>query len=197
ARRLAGGRLADEVTAALVELAFPGAAFGVELEPAPIDEAGGDAVSFMLAPNPGEPSRPLARIASGGEVSRLALALKGVLARADETPTLVFDEVDAGIGGRAADRVGSSLWRLARRHQVICVTHLPQIATYADAHLRIHKRERGGRTVTEVEALAGDERRRELALMLGGSESDTGALAAAAELLERAGRLRTTAEIVG
>ena len=94
---------------------------------------------------------PLARIASGGELSRVALAIKQVLAEVDATPTLVFDEVDTGIGGRSADPVGRSLWALARRHQVLCVTHLPQIAAHADAHYRIRKRERDGRTVTEVE----------------------------------------------
>ncbi len=86
-------------------------------------------------------------------MSRVALAIKGVLARADDTPTLVFDEVDAGIGGRSADPVGRSLWQLARSHQVICVTHLPQIAAYADTHMRISKGVRGERTVTEIEQL--------------------------------------------
>jgi DNA repair protein RecN (Recombination protein N) len=126
-------------------------------------------------------------------MSRVALALKGVLARADATPTLVFDEVDAGIGGRSADPVGRSLWLLARDHQVICVTHLPQIAAYADVHLRIEKRARDGRTVTDIEPLEGEERLRELASMLGGGAGDAaaeGALAAAAELLERATAVR-------
>jgi DNA repair protein RecN (Recombination protein N) len=190
-RRNTADRLASAVTQALGELGFPAASFRVEVAPAELAEAGADEVAFLLAPNPGEPARPLARIASGGELSRVALALKGVLARADETPTLVFDEVDAGIGGRSADPIGRSLWRLARDHQVICVTHLPQIAAYADAHLRIEKREREGRTVTEIELLDGDERLRELASMLGGGgEGGRGALAAARELLARAGAVR-------
>ena len=197
ARAATADRLASEVTAALVELGFPVAAFAVGVQPADIDESGADAVTFLLAPNPGEPARPLARIASGGELSRVALALKGVLARADATPTLIFDEVDAGIGGRSADPVGRSLWRLARSHQVICVTHLPQIAAYADAHLRISKREAGGRTVTEVEELKGDVRLGELASMLGGGDGAGGALAAATELAERAERLRATSVVVG
>jgi DNA repair protein RecN (Recombination protein N) len=108
-----------------------------------------------------------------------------VLATADETPTLVFDEVDTGIGGRSADPVGRSLWALARRHQVLCVTHLPQIAAYADAHFQIAKRERGGRTVTEVRALDHEGRIVELAQMLAGS-GGTAALASARELLDRA-----------
>ena len=111
---------------------------------------------------------PLARIASGGELSRVALAVKQVLAEVDETPTLVFDEIDTGIGGRSADPVGRSLWVLARDHQVLCVTHLPQIAAYADAHYRIAKRERDGRTVTEVTRLSRTERETELAQMIGG-----------------------------
>jgi DNA repair protein RecN (Recombination protein N) len=130
-------------------------------------------------------------------MSRVALAIKGVLARADDTPTLVFDEVDAGIGGRSADPVGRSLWQLARSHQVICVTHLPQIAAYADEHLRISKAVRGERTVTEIEHLDADARLAELALMLGGSAVDDGARAAAAELLGRAQRARQDASAVG
>ena len=136
----------------LVELGFPSAAFVIRLDDAALDESGSDQVSYLLAPNPGEPPRPLAKIASGGELSRVALALKTVLAAADQTPTLIFDEVDAGIGGRSADPVGRMLWRLARDHQVVCVTHLPQIAAYADGHLRIEKGERDGRTATELDA---------------------------------------------
>ena len=124
---------------------------------------------FRFAPNPGEPARSLAKIASGGELSRVALAIKQVLAAADATPTLVFDEVDAGIGGRTADPVGRSLWALARSHQVLVVTHLPQIAAHADAHYRIAKRERDGRTVTEIERLDREGRIVELAAMLGGT----------------------------
>jgi len=140
----------------------------------------------MLAPNPGEPQRPLARIASGGEMSRVALAIKTVLAGADRTPTLIFDEVDAGIGGRSAEPVGRMLWRLARDHQVVCVTHLPQIAAHADSQLRIEKHERDGRTVTEIEQLVGDERRLELAHMLGGASGASAALSAADALLDAA-----------
>ncbi|MEO8461767.1 MAG: AAA family ATPase, partial [Chloroflexota bacterium] len=155
-RREAAGRLAAEVDAILGRLGFPAGAFGVAVgrrpaghdEPAieldgddvAFDASGADDVVFRLAPNPGEPARALARIASGGELSRVALAIKQVLAEADATPTLVFDEVDTGIGGRSADPVGRSLWALARSHQVLVVTHLPQIAAHADAHLRIAKR---------------------------------------------------------
>jgi DNA repair protein RecN (Recombination protein N) len=197
ARRDTAGRLAAAVTDALVELGFPQAAFAIDISPASLDASGADAVAYLLAPNPGEPARPLARIASGGEMSRVALAIKGVLARADETPTLVFDEVDAGIGGRSADPVGRSLWQLARSHQVICVTHLPQIAAYADTHLRISKGVRGERTVTEIERLEDEARLAELAVMLGGRSADDGARSAAAELLARAERVRDESAAVG
>jgi DNA repair protein RecN (Recombination protein N) len=200
ARAAAARELATDVGGVLTALGFADGVFDVSLgrtpagddEPAveldgdalAFDATGVDDVVFMLAPNPGEPSRPLARIASGGEMSRVALAIKQVLAEVDDTPTLVFDEVDTGIGGRSADPIGRSLWALARRHQVLCVTHLPQIAAHADAHFRIEKRERNGRTVTEVQPLDGDGRVAELAAMLGGGEG-TGE-AAGRDLLDRA-----------
>ena len=197
----AAGQLARLVTVTLDGLGFSQARFEVGLahraagpdEPAveldgcalAFDASGVDQVVFGFAPNVGEPSRPLARIASGGELSRVALAIKEVLAAADATPTLVFDEVDAGIGGRSADPVGRSLWLLARRHQILCVTHLPQIAAHADIHFLIAKRERDGRTVTEVRPLSGDERVVELAQMLGGSSAGDASLAGARALLDR------------
>jgi len=207
ARRTAATALVEAVAAILVELGFPANVFEVGLgrRPAGADEAaveldgdaiafdasGADQVVYRLAPNPGEPARPLARIASGGELSRVALAIKQVLAEADETPVLVFDEVDTGIGGRSADPVGRSLWALARRHQVLCVTHLPQIAAHADAHYRIAKRERDGRTVTEIERLDREGRIVELAQMLGGDAGGAISLAGARELLDRAEAWRT------
>jgi DNA repair protein RecN (Recombination protein N) len=157
------------------------------------DSHGIDAVAFLFAPNPGEPARPLARIASGGELSRVALAIKQVLAAADRTPTLVFDEIDSGIGGRSAEPVGRSLWELARTHQVLCVTHLGQIAAYADAQFRIEKHSRDNRTVTEVRRLSREERIEELTAMLAGAEGGSGARASAEELLERAEAWRQAA----
>ncbi len=202
ARRTAGLALAAAVGQVLEELGFPAGVFEVALgrRTAAPDEAAieldGDAIAFdatgidqvvyRLAPNPGEPPRPLARIASGGELSRVALAIKSVLAEADETPVLVFDEVDTGIGGRSADPVGRNLWALARRHQVLCVTHLPQIAAHADVHFRIAKRERDGRTVTEIEQLDREGRIVELAQMLGGEAGGSATRARARELLDRA-----------
>jgi len=212
ARRGVAGTLANTVGAVLADLGFPPGVFEVALgrRPADADEpaveidgdavafdgAGVDQVVFRIAPNAGEPARSLARIASGGELSRVALAIKQVIAEADETPTLVFDEIDSGIGGRSADPVGRSLWTLARRHQVLCVTHLPQIAAHADAHFQISKRERGGRTVTEVTRLDRDGRIVELAQMLGGA-AQSAASASARELLDRAEawRLRAAASV--
>lgn len=215
-RRRAAATLSGETDAVLQRLGFPSGAFtvGVGRRPAAPDEAaieldgdaiafdatGADEIVFLLAPNPGEPARALAKIASGGELSRVALAIKQVVAAADDTPTLVFDEVDSGIGGRSADPIARSLWTLARRHQVLVVTHLPQIAAYADAHLLIAKRERGGRTVTEVERLEGEARVAELGTMLGGSGRSgpgSAALAQARELLRAAWEWHAAGRIDG
>ncbi len=209
-RVAAARRLARAVEAALAGLGFRQTAFKVAVTRRPagpgapaveldgqgvaFDASGLDAVAFLIAPNPGEPARPLARIASGGELSRVALAIKQILAEADRTPTLVFDEIDSGIGGRSAEPVGRSLWELARTHQVLCVTHLGQIAAYADAQFRIEKRQRDGRTVTEVVRVEGSERIAELAQMLAGAEGGAGARASAEELLERAEAWRRTGE---
>ena len=168
ARTSAAADLASAVGAVLGELGFPDGVFEVALGRRP---AGKDEAAVEL---------------NGGELSRVALAVKQVLAEADDTPTLVFDEVDTGIGGRSADPVGRSLWALARRHQVLCVTHLPQIAAHADIQYRITKRERDGRTVTEVERLDREGRIVELAQMLGGATGGATALASARELLDRA-----------
>ena len=202
ARRSAAEAMVESVSAILVELGFPVGVFEVSVgrraaapdEPAieldgdalAFDASGADQVVYLLAPNAGEPARPLARIVSGGELSRVALAIKQVLAGADQTPVLVFDEVDSGIGGRSADPVGRSLWALARRHQVLCVTHLPQIAAHADSQYRIAKRERAGRTVTDIEHLDRAGRIVELAQMLGGDSGGATTLASARELLDRA-----------
>ena len=137
--------------------------------------AGFDRVELRLCTNPGEEVRPLARVASGGELSRAMLALTSVLARADRVPTLVFDEVDAGIGGRVASVVAETLGRAADGRQVLCVTHLAPIAARADQHLRVVKNVRAGRTRVTAAALAGDERVEEVARMLGGTATTTAA----------------------
>ena len=145
---------------------------------------GVDSVEFLISLNPGEPPRPLARVASGGEASRLMLAIKTILAMADQVPILVFDEVDAGIGGRLGSVLGQKLWGLSHGHQVLCVTHLPQIAVYADHHAKVTKLAEDERTATSVKPLDGDARITELSQMLG---SESGATRTnALEMLEQA-----------
>ncbi len=144
-----------------------------------------DSVEFLLAPNPGEPLKPLARIASGGETSRIMLALKTILSRADAVPILIFDEIDAGISGRSGQVVGEKLWALGQSHQVLCVTHLPQIAVLADTHLRVSKALSADRTSTRVEELTPAERTRDVAQMLGGARTSA-SQANAADLIKRA-----------
>lgn len=188
ARAAAAVALTARVNAELPPLGLRGGAFGVELVTAGVGPSGRDRVTFTFAPNPGEPPRPLGRIVSGGEASRLSLALKVVLAAADETPLLVFDEVDAGLGGRNAAALGERLKALAAYHQVLVVTHLPQVAAYADAHLVVGKRIEGGRTFTDVRELRDDERARELAAMLGGDIAGGEGRATAEALLRAAAR---------
>ena len=186
ARRAAADRLATAVNAELPPLGLPADAFGVEVEAVEIGPSGGDRVTFTFAPNAGEPARPLGRIASGGEASRLSLALKVVLAAADATPLLVFDEIDAGVGGRNAAALGERLRSLSAYHQVLCVTHLPQVAAHADEHIVIGKRVADGRTVTEARSLTPAERAQELAAMLAGEGAGQEAHAAAEALLRGA-----------
>ncbi len=172
-RRTAAERMAREITRLLPRLGLGGGEFSVEL--APLHKPGphgAEAITFQVRLNKGMEARPLARVASGGELSRLMLALKVVLARQDAVPTLVFDEVDQGIGGEVGVRVGESLARVAERHQVLVITHLPQIAARADRHLRIAKATRGGVATSDVSVLHGEDRVLELARMLGDPDSD-------------------------
>jgi DNA repair protein RecN (Recombination protein N) len=145
-----------------------------------------DRVSFLIAPNPGEGLKPLSKIASGGETARLMLALKSILSEADQTPTLVFDEIDVGVGGRSGQVVGETLWSLTTNHQVIVITHLPQIAAFGDVHFQIAKSERDGRVVSTINALDDSTRQQELAAMLDGMPVTESSLRSAEEMLERA-----------
>jgi DNA repair protein RecN (Recombination protein N) len=204
ARKAASAKLAAGIEAELNDLKMAGARFGVDIQWTPdengafanqgryaFDATGLDKVEFLVAPNVGEGLKPLARIASGGETSRLMLALKAVLARADQTPTLIFDEIDQGIGGRVGAVVGAKLWGLtaaptprasaAVRHQVICITHLPQLAGYGDAHFRVEKSAVEGRTLARVNELDDKARVQELAQMLGAPGE--GAVKSAREIL--------------
>ena len=205
ARTAAGDQLADAIAVELRALSLKGA-FEAVLTRTPdpdgvpaspdgarwrCDETGIDTVAFHFAPNPGEPSRPVARTASGGELSRILLALKAVLSRVDRTPTLIFDEVDTGVGGRNAQVLGEKLAGLGDRHQVFCVTHLPQVAAYGDGHVFLAKHVSDGRTTTEVSHLDPHGRVTELAQMLGGATTAT--LAQARELLDRAGAWKRAA----
>jgi DNA repair protein RecN (Recombination protein N) len=186
-RAKAAKKLEKDVGAALAELGMSAAKLGVVIEPRPLGPTGADRIEVMLASNKGEEPRPLAKIASGGELSRIMLALKLVLRSADEVATYVFDEVDAGIGGAAAQVVGAQIRAVADHRQVLCVTHLPQIAAYADQHFHVEKTEVAGRTETHVKKLVGTARKDELARMLGG-QATSKAKAHAAELLAEAAR---------
>jgi DNA repair protein RecN (Recombination protein N) len=206
ARAAAGERLAAEVEAQLADLSMEGARFAVDLswiddpdgvyvgeQTLACDERGIDRIEFLIAPNVGEGLKPLVKVASGGETSRLMLALKTVLSAADETSTLIFDEIDQGIGGRVGGVVGRKLWGLTQadglQHQVLCVTHLPQIAGYADTHFRVEKGVSQQRTTTGVLTLDGDSRVEELALMLGAPSEGT--RRSAQEILEEAAAARS------
>jgi DNA repair protein RecN (Recombination protein N) len=197
-RHAAAQRLERAVETELDALKMSGAHFQVAFEqrlnpqgvPLPdgrrvaFDAHGLEAVEFLVAPNPGEGLKPLVKIASGGETSRLMLAIKNVLARADQVPTLIFDEIDQGIGGRVGAVVGRKLWELARQHQVLCVTHLPQLAVYGEEHFQVQKQLLEGRTVTHVEILSGESRLLELAQMMG--EVSEGTRQSAQELIASA-----------
>jgi DNA repair protein RecN (Recombination protein N) len=183
-RTAAAADLSAEIMKVLPLLGLDGARFQVAMEP--LDQPGpegAERVEFLVAVNRGFEPRSLARVASGGELSRVMLALKTILARVDAVPTLVFDEIDAGIGGRIAIQVGAQLKEVARHHQVFAITHLPQIASRADHHLLVLKAETGGTTTTSLEDLRGDDRVRELARMLGGDPESQTSLDHARELL--------------
>jgi len=146
------------------------------------DGRGFDQVAFLVETNPGEGFKSLEKVASGGETSRLMLALKNVLVMADKIPTLIFDEIDQGIGGRVGMIVGEKLWRLSRQHQVLCITHLPQLAGFGDQHFKVTKGIVDGRTLTEALLLEGEARQQELAQMLG--PVSEGTLQSADDILE-------------
>jgi DNA repair protein RecN (Recombination protein N) len=150
-----------------------------------VESTGVDRVEFLIASNVGEALKPLGRVASGGETARLMLALKSILTAADATPTLVFDEIDVGVGGRSGQVVGEKLWHLSDEHQVLVITHLPQIAAFAETHFRIAKEERAGRVVSRVATISAEERIDELAAMLDGVPVTAAARASAREMLER------------
>ncbi len=199
-RQKAAAALAPKIIQALDSLKMAHTSFQVDLGPIAwndkldsnlnvanqlLTEYGIDRAAFMIAPNPGEELKPLAAIASGGELSRFVLALKAILAETDEVETVIFDEVDAGIGGGTAEVVGRKLAELAQHHQVICITHLPQIAKFGDHHYGISKHVMDGRTLTTIQPLGEAERQQEIARMLGGEELTAATLKHARELLKK------------
>ena len=200
-RKVASQKMSKGIVAELADLRMAAANFAVDFKTLPDDaglplngervaftEKGFDQVEFMLAPNPGEGLKPLVKVASGGETSRMMLAMKNILARADEIPTLIFDEIDQGIGGRIGMIVGEKLWQLGRQHQVFCVTHLPQLAAFGDLHLQVQKLLKDGRTLTHVEPLEKEARLLELAQMLG--DVGEGTVRSAHEILQNAQEIR-------
>jgi DNA repair protein RecN (Recombination protein N) len=195
-RHQAANAMSQGIELELKDLRMESAQFGVDFRTIPDDDGieladgkkvafdsnGFETVEFMVAPNPGEGLKPLVKVASGGETARLMLALKNVLAQADQTSTLIFDEIDQGIGGRVGAVVGGKLWQLGREHQVLCITHLSQLAGYGDQHFKVDKLVQDGRTVTTIKNLNDKDRLMELALMLG--DVSEGTLQSANEILQ-------------
>jgi len=190
-RHQTGRKLAKNVVRELAALGMEGAAFEVAVtqdDPPALTETGIDTIEFMLAANPGEALKPLRHVASGGEVSRIMLALKTVLARVDNIPTLIFDEIDAGVGSTMAKNVGGKLRSVSASHQVVCITHLPPIAAAADHHIRVTKTRRDKRSVTGTVALEGESRVEEIARLLSGTDKSDIGLKHARELMKEVKR---------
>lgn len=190
ARKAAAERLTAQILAELQQLDMGKIRFAVDFAEKPLDSDGMDTVRFLMSANVGEELRPIHKIASGGELARIMLAMKNVLSEQDHVGTMVFDEVDTGVSGRAAQKVAEKMARISRRKQVLCVTHLPQLAAMADTHFSVEKGERGGRTYTEVRRLDREQRRRELARLTGGSHVSQTMLDGAEELLVQAEKFR-------
>ena len=190
ARKAAAEQLTAQILAELQQLDMGKIRFAVDFAEKPLDSDGMDTVRFLMSANVGEELRPIHKIASGGELARIMLAMKNVLSEQDHVGTMVFDEVDTGVSGRAAQKVAEKMARISRRKQVLCVTHLPQLAAMADTHFSVEKGERGGRTYTEVRRLDREQRRRELARLTGGSHVSQTMLDGAEELLVQAEKFR-------
>jgi DNA repair protein RecN (Recombination protein N) len=184
--------LGPEIEKSLAELGMEKATFTVQLSPAPAIDGlpttptGFDVVEFIARTNPGQLPQPLRKIASGGELSRIMLALKGILAQGDRVSVLVFDEIDSNVGGRLGSVIGNKLRALAATHQVLCITHLPQIASYADRHFTVRKEVVGGKTESKVRTMEGTERLQEIAEMIGGQRITDTTRAQAQELIDAA-----------
>lgn len=188
ARVKAGAALKEKICQALQELNFLQVEFEIDFREKAFSAKGKDEVHFLISTNPGEPVRELSGVASGGELSRIMLALKTIMAENDKIPTLIFDEIDTGISGRTAQKVSEKLNLVSRGHQVICITHLPQIASMADEHFLIEKKVENSSTVSLIEKLSEEESVREIARMLGGAEITEAVLANAREMKDLAGK---------
>jgi len=191
-RKEAAGRLAQRILGSVRQLGMPKTAFQIAVQARTGENGrpscgahGLDVISFLISPNPGEPMKPLAEIASGGEISRVMLALKRALAENDHIASMVFDEIDTGIGGEVAVAVGEHLYELSREKQVLCITHLASIAARADTHITVQKRERNDRTVTDIARVEGDTRVDEIARMLAGDRTGSASRNHALELLQK------------
>ena len=184
-RRAAAEKFRNDVTSVLTFLDMPQVEFEVSINKSRYTKTGADDIEFLISTNPGEPPKPLAKIASGGELSRVMLAIKSVLADKDDVDTLIFDEIDSGISGRAAQKVGQQLKQVSAARQTLCVTHLAQIAAFAQNHLLIEKSVRDNSTYTAVKQLSGDERVMEIARIMAGSNISENIINSARELLER------------
>ena len=190
ARKASAERLTEQILSELRQLDMGKIRFAVDFAEKPLDGDGVDTVRFLMSANVGEELRPIHKIASGGELARIMLAMKNVLSEQDHVGTMVFDEVDTGVSGRAAQKVAEKMARISRRKQVLCVTHLPQLAAMADTHFSVEKGERNGRTYTEVRRLDREQRRQELARLTGGSHVSQTMLDGAEELLTEAEKFR-------
>ena len=182
-RKKAAVKFAAGITRELTDLGMSATKFEVAIEPQAVSSKGADKIEFLLSPNPGEPLRPLAKIASGGEMSRIMLAMKSVLAKSGTIPTMIFDEIDVGVGGRTAQTIGDKLEALAKDAQILCITHLPQIASRAATHFFIEKQVEAGRTTVSVAPLDPEGRVDEIARMLGGSRRSDAVVQHAREML--------------
>ena len=190
-RKKASGELVEKIKKGLIDLNFLDVEFDMEFEKMDHFTAGGyDEVQFIISTNPGQPMRPLKDVASGGELSRIMLAIKTVLADSDDIPTLIFDEIDTGISGRTAQKVSEKLAYIAGSHQVICITHLPQIAAMADSHFEIAKSASQGSTATTIRLLGREASVQELARLLGGAKITDAVLKNACEMKELADRTK-------
>lgn len=184
-RRSAAVTLQKKILELLFQLGMKKARFEIQIADKKMDETGKDDVEFFISTNPGEDLKPLRKIASGGEISRISLSLKAVLSEADKIPTIIFDEVDTGIGGRIAEAVGSLLAKISKKHQIVCITHLPQISVFADNHILVTKEIKGKQTFAKVAQIDGEIRKLEIARMLGGKDITKKTMEHAAEFLEK------------